>query len=52
MSHTRLCGDCGKARLIANLDSLHERQGDGYLRWLAGLYRYAAKTLDAERNAA
>lgn len=33
LSLTGLCGDCGKARLLANIDAIHGHDGPGFLVW-------------------
>ncbi len=33
LSWTRLCAECGAARLHANIDGIHEHDGPAFLRW-------------------
>lgn len=47
MSHTRLCGECARRRLLANIDAIHFHDGPGFLAWRrSGAAAYGGVLLD------
>lgn len=45
LSWTRLCGDCGPARHVANNDQIHEQSGPFYDHWRRRSYMAARRLL-------
>jgi hypothetical protein len=45
LSWTRQCADCGKARLIENVDGLHDHTGEALQRWRRGMVACAGGVL-------